>query len=119
MASCEVISFLESPVKIMAPNDPEIKFEDGYDQKIDGYVLTRTCFACPEQYDVYKDNQCVGYLRLRHGHFRAHLHDCSGPLVYESWPQSDGIFEDTERTAELSNAVAAINKALQKEHAAS
>lgn len=31
------------------------------------YELLQTCEACPEQYDVIRDNQCVGYLRLRHG----------------------------------------------------
>lgn len=32
--------------------------------------LRQTCAACPEQYDAYLNGELVGYLRLRHGHFR-------------------------------------------------
>ena len=27
-----------------------------------------TCFACPEQYDVYHDGHYIAYVRERHGH---------------------------------------------------
>lgn len=31
----------------------------------------QTCFACPEQYDVFDDNHnYIAYVRLRHGCFR-------------------------------------------------
>jgi len=39
--------------------------------EINGYKLVLTCGACPEQYDVFKNGQQVGYLRLRHGFFSA------------------------------------------------
>lgn len=35
----------------------------------------RTCFACPEQYDVYDGDEKVGYVRLRHGYFRVEAYD--------------------------------------------
>ena len=41
------------------------------EQTINGYRLILTCGACPEQYDVFDGDRQVGYLRLRHGHFRA------------------------------------------------
>ena len=38
-------------------------------KEINGYLLVMTCECCPEQYDVYKNDEKVGYLRLRHGVF--------------------------------------------------
>ena len=77
---------------------------------INGYTLKRTCFACPEQYDVYKDGKDVGYLRLRHGIFRA---DCGGDTVFQAQPTGDGIFDDYERDRYLRLAVTAIHEKLQ------
>ena len=80
------------------------------DTTVDGYTLKLTCFACPEQYDVFDaNNEMVGYLRLRHGHFRADVPDCGGETVYESFTVGDGIFEDAERIEELTKAVKAIH----------
>jgi hypothetical protein len=77
------------------------------------YDLVRTCFACPEQYDVYdKNNNKVGYLRLRHGEFRADYPDCGGETVYESYPDGDGIFEEYERMYELTKALESIHAKL-------
>lgn len=76
-------------------------------------LLELTCSACPEQYDVWLPNRekKVGYLRLRHGYFRAEAYsgdDEEGPTVYEAQPMGDGIFEDDERDEHLKKAVAAI-----------
>lgn len=85
------------------------QLRDDYDYEIDGYFLQRTSTACPEQYDVLnEDNEQVGYLRLRHGSFRADVPDCGGETVYMSNPRGDGMFEDYERMTELTNAVRAI-----------
>lgn len=79
------------------------------DREIDGYKLVLTSLACPEQYDVYMpDGQKAGYLRLRHGWFRADVPTCGGETVYESNPNGDGIFDDDERVPELTKAIAAI-----------
>lgn len=92
----------------MAQNDPNW---DESDLCINGYTLKKTSTACPEQYDVFdKDNEQVGYLRLRHGYFRADVPDCGGDTVYESQPKGDGMFEDDERMQELTNAIEAIHK---------
>lgn len=77
---------------------------------INGYDLYRTCGACPEQYDVYKDGVKVGYLRLRHGWFYAATPDCTGKRIYEARPKGDGIFEDDEREMYLTEAVNAIEE---------
>jgi hypothetical protein len=78
---------------------------------IHGYYLERTCFACPEQYDVYdnKDQQ-VAYLRLRHGGFTATVPDVGGELVYQACPKGDGIFEDNERVKYLTEAILAVQE---------
>jgi len=85
------------------------------DIDIDGLRLVCTCSACPEQYDVFdKNNDQVGYLRLRHGYFRADVPDCGGETVYESETKGDGIFDDDERLFELTKAVKAIKKHIKK-----
>lgn len=73
-----------------------------------GYTLDQTCCVCPEQYDVYKDGEQVGYLRLRHGWFRADL-EPSRQTVYEGYPKGDGIFDDCERDFYLTEAIKAID----------
>lgn len=80
------------------------------DLEIDGLKLVCTCSACPEQYDVFDGERQVGYLRLRHGYFRADCPDCGGETVYESEPTGDGVFELNERIPELTNAIKAIRK---------
>lgn len=77
---------------------------------IDGCRLICTCSVCPEQYDVFNNDTGaqLGYLRLRHGWFRADCPDVGGETVYEAHPQGDGCFEDSERTHFLTLAVAQI-----------
>lgn len=73
-----------------------------------GYNIIQTCSACPEQYDVVRHGQQVGYLRLRHGCFTAEVPDCGGEQVFLAHPKGDGIFESEERMSYLQQAVAAI-----------
>ena len=79
------------------------------DLELNGYKLTCTCPACPEQYEVFDaaGNQ-VGYLRLRHGWFRADTPECGAETVYESRPKGDGMFDDDERIPEITKALEAI-----------
>lgn len=80
------------------------------DLEIDDYTLICTCAVCPEQYDVFKLGAKVGYLRLRHGEFRADAPVCGGETVYESNPKGDGMFDDDERIPEITKALAAITE---------
>ena len=95
-------------------NEPEQRISRGgsvTDININGYTLVCTCDACPEQYDVFKDQRQVGYLRLRHGEFRADVPECGGKTVYETCDcEGDGCFEDEERMKFLTLAVEAIEK---------
>lgn len=84
--------------------------------EIDGFRLVCTCGACPEQYDVFAaEGRQVGYLRLRHGHFRADYPDLGGETVYQSDTKGDGVFSDEERMVELKKAVEAIKRRMEKE----
>ena len=84
--------------------------------KILDYSLKMTCGACPEQYDVFdSEGKQVGYLRLRHGYFRADYPDCGGVTVYEASPEGDGIFACHEREFFLTKAVEAIHNQIQLE----
>lgn len=79
-------------------------------REIAGYTLRLTSIACPEQYDVFnKNNERVGYLRLRNGWFRADCPDCGGDTVYEAHTRGDGCFDEDERLPQLTSAVAAID----------
>ena len=89
------------------------------ERHLNGFKLIRTCFACPEQYDVYKINEDgseenVAYLRLRHGQFRA---ECpfNGTVVYTSTDmRGDGIFMDEERDRFLNQALEKVKDFYEK-----
>lgn len=79
--------------------------------KVEGYTLKCVCGACPEAYDVFdEEGSQVGYLRLRHGWFRADYPVANGEIVYESRPNGDGVFEEGERMEEITKAVRAIRE---------
>jgi len=78
----------------------------------DALTLELTCYACPEQYDVYLGEALVGYLRLRHGSFTVEVPDCGGKLVYKAHPEGEGIFMHDERDFYLDQARRAIAKEL-------
>jgi ribosomal protein S27E len=67
---------------------------------IKGLKFVQTCFACPEQYDVFDSKQTkVGYVRLRWGNLTVECPDCGGELVYEHYFENDsfkGCFDSTE-----------------------
>lgn len=51
------------------------------------------CGSRPEDYDVYWQGKRIGYLRLRHGHFRAICPDVDGDLVYHVYVDDElGLF---------------------------
>lgn len=72
-------------------------------------TLKRTCFACPEQYDVFDErgNQ-VAYFRLRHGQFRVNVPDCGGDTIFVANPKGDGMFRMDEREEYLEKAKQAV-----------
>jgi hypothetical protein len=95
---------------LYAPSDQDII--------IAGCRLICTCPACPEQYDVFDDTtrSKIGYLRLRHGWFRADAPTCGYDTVYEAYPHGDGMFDEDERMGYLTEAVKAIQEYRQDPH---
>lgn len=86
-------------------------------QYIKDFKLELTCYACPEQYDVFKQGRLIGYLRLRHGNFYAACPDVGGTTVYQACPEGDGMFNQEERLKYLTKAIIAIKK--HRQHAQS
>ena len=112
---------LEEPVNVLCVPETSTKMicdEEPFDPyrlriHMDNAVLVQTCPGCPEQYDVFYDDEGnslkIGYLRLRHGYFRADYLDCGGETVYEAHPEGGGVFaSDSERYFYLSKAVDAL-----------
>lgn len=70
---------------------------------MDNFVFKRTCFACPEQYDVYYKGEQCAYVRLRGGRLLCEMPDCGGELVYSfNFDNDMGMFlEDKDREYHL------------------
>jgi hypothetical protein len=81
--------------------------------EINGYSLFLTCSACPEQYDVFKEDKQLGYLRLRHGGFTVTVPDVGGETIYCASPQGEGEFQDLERIHFLRIAIDYIDDHLK------
>lgn len=81
-----------------------------------GVELRLGCFACPEAYDAYINNEYVGYFRLRHGMFT--VWDCTdSEIIYQTTEvEGDGIFEHTEREKFLTIGVIELLKYLGKDY---
>ena len=70
-----------------------------------GLQIKMTCPACPEQYEVFKDEKQVAYFRLRHGEFRVDYPTCGDETIYEAEPNGDGMFDDNERLNYMAKAM--------------
>jgi predicted protein tyrosine phosphatase len=73
-------------------------------------TFERTCTACPEQYDVYRGDTQIGYIRLRWGTLKAYTPDIDGRLIYHHDFDEEylGIFPDDETRDFHLNKIAEI-----------
>lgn len=101
----ELLSYLENAGVLAADEASE---STGTEVALE---LKLTCAAMPEQYEAFLDGRQVGYLRLRHGTFRAHYPDHIGSPVYITKTLGDGIFDDSEREDQIRTALIAVLKA--------
>lgn len=79
------------------------------------YRFVQTCGACPEQYDVFKNDVQVAYLRVRHGGFRADLRNSRGPTVFRCDVDGDGEFDEGEFDLYVPMAMQLVELALARE----
>lgn len=83
---------------------------------VDGLKFVMTCDICPEQYDAYKDNEKVGYVRLRWWELTCECPDVDGELVYDEWHDGFWCFESEEdRMKHLREIAQAINQWLERQ----
>jgi hypothetical protein len=96
-----------------------IELYDEYDYnkstqfEFDGLTFICTCIACPEQYNVFKDEKQVGYVRLRHGGLRVDSPDYLGEEIYYTEYGDDdycGEFSDEDRPVWLAKITKIINE---------
>jgi hypothetical protein len=74
---------------------------------INGLEFRQTSFACPEQYEVFKEETQVGYVRLRHGMLRVDYPDCGDETIFSHQPpEADGGFVDDEQRMFYLNIIA-------------
>ena len=80
------------------------------------FYFLNTCYACPEQYDVYRSNgELCGYIRLRWGTLRADYPNIDGESIYTYNFEDDfkGSFDsEDERKEYLSNIAVEYQKAI-------
>jgi hypothetical protein len=80
-----------------------------------GLRIELTSAACPEQYEVFRNDRQVAYYRLRHGEFRVDYPDCGGEEILCEHPNGDGIFDENERLIYLAKAMRKVLEKLNTE----
>ena len=87
--------------------------------RIKGLDFKCTCSACPEQYDVFDNNEnIVGYVRLRWGGLTCEYPDVGGECIYNVSIGGDGwtgCFDSKEqRMHHLNNIADKILERIEK-----
>jgi hypothetical protein len=80
------------------------------------FKLIESCGGCPQVFDIYYNDEYVGYMQLRHGYFRV-VYSKTDEVVYEGEPpNSDGIFDWDVRDLYLNRGCQAIWDTMQAEN---
>jgi hypothetical protein len=88
-------------------------------------IFENTCYACPEQYDVFdieddeENKKQVAYIRLRWGRITCTVPDVGGDIVYDHSFEEEykGLFSsEDERSHHLNLIRKAIIKYYQNEY---
>ena len=82
------------------------------DHKRFGLHFVCTCISAPEQHDVYRDSELVGY--VRRGHFAVTYPDMGSIDLHDGTNDGFGGFTDAERNACLDLAASLILQELGK-----
>ena len=82
------------------------------------FYFLNTCYASPEQYDVYRANgELCGYVRLRWGSLRADYPNIDGDTIYQHEFEDNykGCFDsDDERAKYLTEICNSYKRAILK-----
>ena len=82
---------------------------------IKGLTFKCTCFACPEQYDVFdSNNNIVGYVRLRWGGLRCDYPDVGGETIYYESIGNDWLGEFENETQRMKHLNRIADKIIEK-----
>lgn len=88
---------------------------------INGLTFILTSVGCPEQYEIFKDENQVGYVRIRSGWFRIdypkHKYEKGSKTIFEkqvSVNMLKGQFNRSERAYYLKLTADLINYRLEK-----
>jgi|GEM_PF-3046290 len=80
----------------------------------EGLELIQTCSSCPEQYDVKKEGQMCGYIRLRSGRYTVEWPEVmKGMLHYDVLEGNKDSFDEDERETYLTKALIFILRKLK------
>ena len=83
--------------------------------EIEGLKFVLTCSQSPEQYDVYKGDEEVGYVRYRFGNLSADYTVMGDEdLLSETLPEETGILTEQQRAFWLPYIAKLINKRIEK-----
>lgn len=107
--------YMLSPMDVGAYED--FLESDKADFRINGLWFKLTCGSCPEQYDVFRGDEQIAYVRLRHGRLRVDVPDAGGETIYvnDFDEEYKGIFSDeTERVKYLTEISEAIGNYYNK-----
>lgn len=77
------------------------------------FQLKETCGACPQIFDVYHNEEYIGYIRIRHGYLRADFRNYK--TIYSANTRGDGLLINDERDEQLTACCNAFEKALLEE----
>lgn len=73
-----------------------------------GLSLVLTCRAAPEQYEITKDGQPAGYIRVRHCGMQVSYPDADGEDLWDGAVDGFAGFTDHEREAKMLFALGLI-----------
>lgn len=81
---------------------------------IKGFCLRKYSGCCPEQWEVYKSEELVGFLRLRNGIFSVYNEATDEKIFSIINCEGGGMFKENERRKYLTIGVRELNNWLNK-----
>jgi len=81
---------------------------------IKGYKFVETCSMCPEQYEVFKDDKQVAYIRVRWSYANCEVPDCGGTVIHEinvdEGTMTGGFIDENQRDEFFNKVIEVLEK---------